>query len=568
MAKELTPFSTWTFKVPNFEKEAAKASALAEAIRNAATQEECLKLIRTYFKMVDRLSDVTNIIYVRYTCDTTDPKLIKAIGALDEGMPILTNAENGLKKAILESPFRPYLEKKLGSHLFTMYRFALESFDECILEDCVEENKLVTEYNTLIAGCKVEFRGGTYNLSQMGKFMQDLDRETRREAAEAYYGYLETRVDEIEAIYDKLVKLRDGMAKKLGLPNYIALGYLRMGRYDYNQEDVAFYRDQIAEFVTPLAGKIAKAQFKRVGIGKPQIYDLSLHFKDGNPTPFGTTQEKIERAKQMYDALSPEASHFFRVMADYGLLDLETRPGKQAGGYMTYFPVHRVPFIFSNFNGTLGDVDVLTHEFGHSFQGFMGRDIKVPDYRCPTMEGAEIDSMSMEFFAHPYMHLFFENPERYRYVHLADSISFLPYGVTVDEFQHWVYLHPEATPQERDEEWCRLEEKYTPYKRACYGDCSYMAKGHRWLTQGHIFGSPFYYIDYTLAQVMAFQFFNLDRKDHDKAWKKYLRLCKLGGKYPFRTLVTKGSLKDPFAPGTIAKTIRPLVKVLASYDVD
>jgi len=568
MSKELTPFSTWTFKVPNFEKEAAKASALAEAIRNAATQEECLKLIRSYFKMADRLSDVMNIIYVRYTCDTTDPKLIKAIGALDEGTPILTNAENGLKKAILESPFRPYLEKKLGSHLFTMYQFALDSFNECILEDAIEENKLVTEYNTLIAGCKVEFRGGTYNLSQMGKFMQDLDRETRREASEAYFGYMETRVDEIEAIYDKLVKLRDGMAKKLGLPNYIALGYLRMGRYDYNQEDVAFYRDQIAEFVTPLAGKIARAQFKRVGIAKPQIYDLSLMFKDGNPMPYGTTQEKIERAKQMYDALSPEASHFFREMADYGLLDLETRPGKQAGGYMTYFPVHRVPFIFSNFNGTLGDVDVLTHEFGHSFQGFMGRDIKVPDYRSPTMEGAEIDSMSMEFFAHPYMHLFFENPERYRYVHLADSISFLPYGVTVDEFQHWVYLHPEATPQERDEEWCRLEEKYTPYKRACYGDCSYMAKGHRWLTQGHIFGSPFYYIDYTLAQVMAFQFFNLDRKDHDKAWKKYLRLCKLGGKYPFRTLVTKGSLKDPFAPGTIAKTIRPLVKVLASYDVD
>nr|MCR5348937.1 M3 family oligoendopeptidase [Bacilli bacterium] len=395
----------------------------------------------------------------------------------------------------------------------------------------------------------------------------DLDRETRKEASEAYYGYLATRVDEIEEIYDKLVKLRDQMAKKLGYANYVELGYLRMGRYDYNQEDVASYRDQIAASVTPLATKLAKAQMKRAGISSPRIYDLSLQFKEGNPVPFGTTEEKIERAKKMYDQLSPEASHYFRLMADNDLLDLETRPGKQSGGYMTYFPVHKVPFIFSNFNGTMGDVDVLTHEFGHSFQGFMGASIPVPEYRCPTMEGAEIDSMSMEFFTHPYMDLFFSEPERYRYAHLADSISFLPYGVTVDEFQHWVYLHPEATPAERDAEWCRLEEKYTPYKRSCYKKCDYLLAGHRWLTQGHIFASPFYYIDYTLAQVMAFQFFNLDRKDHEKAWKRYVRLCKMGGKFPFRTLVIQSKMKDPFAPGVIGKTIRPLTKVLASYEI-
>ncbi len=566
--KPLTPFETWPLRVPNIQKEAAKARALAEEIRKAETPAECLKAIRAYFRQSDKISEEVSIIYVRYSCDTTDKRLIKANNALDEGLPLFQSAEVELKKAILESPHRAYLEKKLGSHLFTMYEFALRSFDDCIMEDAVEENKLVTEYQTLIAGCKVPFRGEIYNLSQMGKFMQDLDRETRREAAAAYYGYLDTRVDEIEAIYDRLVKVRDRMAKKLGFKSYTELGYLRMGRYDYNQEDVAYYRDQIAAYVTPLAGKIAKAQAKRIGIAKPQVYDLSLHFRNGNPMPMGTTKEKIERAKQMYDRLSPEASYYFRQMDEFHLLDLETRPGKQAGGYMTYFPIHGVPFIFSNFNGTLGDVDVLTHEFGHSFQGFLGADINIPDYRCPTMEGAEIDSMSMEFFAHPYMDLFFENAERYRYVHLADSISFLPYGVTVDEFQHWVYAHPEATPAERDAEWCRLEEKYTPYKRACYGDCTYMAKGHRWLTQGHIFASPFYYIDYTLAQVMAFQFFNLDRKDHALAWKRYVRLCRLGGKYPFRSLVTKAHLKDPFLPGTMAKTIRPLTKVLASYDID
>jgi M3 family oligoendopeptidase len=235
---------------------------------------------------------------------------------------------------------------------------------------------------------------------------------------------------------------------------------------------------------------------------------------------------------------------------------------------MTYFPKYKIPFIFSNFNGTAGDVDVLTHEFGHSFQAYMARNIKIPEYRSPTMESCEIDSMSMEFFAEPWMHLFFNDPKKYCYQHLAESISFLPYGVTVDEFQHWVYAHPEATPAERDAEWHALEVKYTPYKVDCYKGCTYMAEGHRWLTQAHIFENPFYYIDYTLAQVMAFEFFNLDRKNHAKAWKRYLKLCKMGGKYPFVTLVKKDGMKSPFDPGVVKKAIHPLIKVLKSYELD
>ena len=357
-------------------------------------------------------------------------------------------------------------------------------------------------------------------------------------------------------------------AKKLGFKNYVELAYIKMGRYDYTPEMVASYREQIREYVTPVAAKILKEQFKRTGIKNPHIYDTGLEFKEGNPLPMGTTQDKIEAAKKMYDALSPETSFFFRYMADHHVLDLEAKPGKQSGGYMTYFPKYKIPFIFSNFNGTSGDVDVLTHEFGHAFQAYMARNIKVPEYRSPTMESCEIHSMSMEFIAEPWMDLFFENPTKYRYSHLASSISFLPYGVTVDEFQHWVYEHPEATPAERDAEWVELEKKYTPYIVATYKDCEYRAKGHRWLTQGHIFSSPFYYIDYTLAQVMAFQFFNLDRKNHELAWKRYLNICKMGGKYPFVTLVTKDHMKSPFEPGVMKKTIAPLVKVLKSYKLD
>ncbi|MCF0113456.1 MAG: M3 family oligoendopeptidase, partial [Bacilli bacterium] len=374
--------------------------------------------------------------------------------------------------------------------------------------------------------------------------------------------------DELEAIYDDLVHVRDKMAKKLGFKNYVELAYLRMNRFDYDAKAVEGYRDEIHDVVTPLAGKLLKAQFKRAGIKKPEIYDLSIFYKDGNPMPEGSTEEKIEKAKGMYDEMSEDTSFFFRYLADHHVLDLEARPGKQGGGYMTYFPKYGIPFIFSNFNGTSGDVDVLTHEFGHAFQAYVSRKIKIPEYRAPTMESCEIHSMSMEFFAHPWMDRFFDKPDKYRYQHLADSISFLPYGVTVDHFQQWVYENPDATPAERDAKWHELELHYTPYKVACYKGCEYMAKGHRWLTQSHIFASPFYYIDYTLAQVMAFQFFNLDRKNHSLAWKRYMKLCAMGGKFPFRTLVKRDGMKDPFVPGTIGKTIRPLIKVLSSYNID
>ena len=568
MKKEIPVFEEWPFRVPNIQKVVAQVNGFTEALKNASDEKAALAVVKKHNKAMDKVGNEATHVEVLYSLDTTNKKYEKAMNVINEGMPLVQNAETSFQKAMVESPFRPYLEKKLGSFVFQMYEYSLKSFDEKIIPEATEENKLSMQYSTLMASIRIKFQDGEYNLSQMGKFLQDQNRETRKEASEAYFAALSEKVDEIEDIYDKLVKVRTEMAKKLGFDNYVALGYLRMGRYDYNPQDVAFYRDEIARVVTPIAGKLCKDQFKRTKIRDPHIYDLSVMFPDGNPLPKGTTQEKIALAQAMYDKMSPETSYYFRFMAEHHVLDLEARPGKQGGGYMTFFPVYGTSFIFSNFNGTSGDVDVLTHEFGHSFQGFLGANISVPEYRCGTMDEAEIDSMSMEFFAHPYMESFFDNAERYRYVHLADAISFLPYGVTVDEFQHWVYENPNATPAERDAKWSELEEKYTPYKKALYKDCTYLASGHRWLSQGHIFGSPFYYIDYTLAQVMAFQFFNLDRKDHEKAWKRYIALCKMGGKYPFRALAKKSHMKDPFEPHTIEKAIRPLLKELKSYKID
>ena len=566
--KQLPPFESWPFKTPNIKNYVKKLDEATKLLQYASTDEEALAAVKKHNRISDKVTNELVLVSVCYSIDVNNPKYKKAMDILNEQSPLLSSADNRYAKALVGSSHRKYLEEKLGTFLFTMYENQMKAFDDRIMEDMVEENKLTTAYDSKIASCQVNFRGGTYNLPQMGKFMEDADRETRKEASEAYYGYLSTIKDELEDIYDKLVKVRTRMAQKLGYKNYVELGYIRMNRFDYNQEDVSAYRKQINEIVTPMVEKIMRKQFKRVGISSPKVYDMGVVFKDGNPIPLGSTQDKIDSAKKMYKELSPETDFFFNYMADHHVLDLDAKPGKQSGGYMTYFPVYKIPFIFSNFNGTSGDVDVLTHEFGHSFQAYMARNITIPEYRSPTMESCEIDSMSMEFLTEPWMNLFFDNPDKYRYRHLADSITFLPYGVTVDEFQHFVYEHPEATPAERDAYWHSLEEKYTPYKVRCYKGCDYMMGGHRWLTQAHIFDNPFYYIDYTLAQVVAFEYFNLDRKNHALAWKRYLKICKLGGKYPFRTLVQKAGMKDPFAEGVVKKTVKPLMKVLESYPID
>ena len=567
MKKELPVFEEWPLKVPSIPKTVKKGEAITEELKNAKTGEEAFKAWKKCAKLYQTVENEFTHISVLYSIETTNPKYKKAMDKLNQESPYLQQSAQLFNIALKDSPHRAFLEKKLGAFYFQMIEYQLKSFSPAIIPELQKEAELGMKYGALIASCKIPFRGETYNAPQMGKFMQDLDRETRKEAAEAYYSYLDEHIkDEAEKIYDELVHIRDAMAKKLGFKNYVELGYIRMSRYDYTPEMVASYREQIRTSVTPVVEKIIKDRYKRCGLKNPKVYDLALAFKDGNPEPKGTTAEKVEAAKKMYDELSPETSHYFRFMADHHVLDLEAKAGKQTGGYMTYFPVYQTAFIFSNFNGTAGDVDVLTHEFGHSFQAFMAKDIKIPEYRSPTMESAEIDSMSMEFFAEPWMHLFFDDPVKYCKVHLEDSIIFLPYGVTVDEFQHWVYENPNATPAERDAEWHRLEEKYTPYKVKAYEGCEYMASGHRWLMQSHIFESPFYYIDYTLAQVMAFQFFNLDRKNHALAWKRYVKLCKMGGKYPFVTLVKKDGMKSPFDEGVLEKTMRPLVKHLKTYN--
>lgn len=565
MDKKNFKFNELKVVMPNEKAIKAKCEQLVAEITSSKDTNACVKAFYKWNAYMKKFNTQGTIIYVNYSCNTEDKRICKAQEKVDEISPVIANYGNQIAKFMVNAPFRSELEKKLGTYLLKMYENSLKAFDEKLIPDMIEENKLTSEYSMILGKAQIEFNGETLNLSQLGKYTQDKNQEVRKAAAIAFDKWLGDHDEQIGAIYDKLVHLRDGMAKKLGFKNFTELGYLRLGRTDYDAKMVAGYRAQIARDVVPVCQKLYKLQMSNLGIKNPQYYDYNLAFKTGNPMPAGEEKYLVEEARKMYADLGPESKEYFQFMIDHNLLDLTARKGKTTGGYCCSLEEYKAPFIFSNFNGTSGDVNVLCHEGGHAFQYYLSRNIKINEYVNPTLEACEIHSMSMEFFAWPYMEGFFgKDADKYKYHHLSDSIEFLPYGITIDEFQHWVYENPNATHAERCAKFHEIESRYTPHKK--YDFTPALARGCWWLRQSHVFGSPFYYIDYTLAQVCAFQFANEDLKDHDKAWKKYVKLCKCGGKYPFLTLLEKNHIRNPFVDGTVKKAIKPLEKVLKTFD--
>ncbi|MFC4023949.1 M3 family oligoendopeptidase [Oceanobacillus longus] len=558
-------FQDYQYERPVLQEDQHAFKELLNLFTNAPSTDKAIDAIKEINTFRNKLSTLFNLVYVRASINTKDEFYQKERDYFDEIEPEIKAMNTAFYKELIKSPYRMELEKQFGSQLFEIADFEIKSFSPDIIRLLQKENKLSSQYSKLVASAEVEFQGDTYTLAQLGPFAQSEERSIRKQAVTASAGFFESHVDQFDSIYDQLVKTRHEIAVKLGYKNFVEVGYLRMLRIDYNADMVDVFRRQVREFVVPLATKLYEKQAERIGVESLKFYDENFKFKTGNAKPKGSPEWIIENGKKMYAELSDETNEFFQFMLDRNLLDLEAKKGKEAGGYCTFIEDYEAPFIFANFNGTSGDVDVLTHEAGHAFQAYSSRNIGVPEYIFPTSESAEIHSMSMEFFTWPWMELFFkEDVDKYKYAHLADGLQFLPYGVAVDEFQHLVYENPEWTPKERKDAWKQLEEIYLPHRD--YDGNEYLESGAFWQRQGHIYDVPFYYIDYTLAQICAFQFWKKSRENHEAAWADYLNLCKLGGSKAFLGLVKAANLRSPFEEDALETVIRTIETWLESVD--
>ena len=557
-------FKDIEYKRPELEQLKKEYEERLVELEKAADKDEYLKAFKKLNELRGHIYTMKTLCYIRHSINTADEFYDRENAYWDQTMPQLQEFEAKMAKILLESPFRNKVD--IPETLYKLLEYTLKSFSPEIIEDMQEENRLVSEYGKLKSSARIEFDGEVYNLASIAPLMNSDDRDIRRRATQAYNRFFEDNEERFDEIYDRLIKVRDTMAKKLGYENYTPLGYIKMNRLDYDQDMVANYREQVIRDIVPLTVELRKKQAKRLGLEKLECYDLNYNFKSGNPKPHGTLDELVQAALKMYSEMSAETGEFFKMMVDNEMFDLPTRENKEMGGYCDGLFDYKMPFIFANANGTAGDVDVLTHEAGHAFQAFCTfKNVDIPDLCFPTMESAEIDSMSMEFFAHPYSEYFFkEEAEKYHYFHIVSALVFLPYGCLVDHFQHEVYNHPEMIPEQRKQTWRRLEKIYKPDVE--YDSFDLLERGGFYFRQGHIFQSPFYYIDYTLAQVCALQFFVRMLKKDEEAWKDYVHICGLGGTRSFVEIVKAAHLKVPFEEGCLKEVASMMKEELEKID--
>ena len=561
-------FNEMTYTRPDIDALLARCRELAA---KAAASPDGDALVRLYYEQSEAFAEyntAANLANIHYTCDTRDEYWKAEQDFFDANGPAVTNASVEISRAFLANPHVDALTEKFGTTCVAGMKNAVLSMDDRTVELQQQFNALVSRYQQIYGGALVELDGKQLTIPQLGPYKEDLDPAVRRAAYEAEAGYFDAHRAELDELYGQIVQNLNAQARVMGYHDYSELSYVRMNRIGYGPEEIRKFRDQVANDVVPQLQKVMALRAKRTGIAHPAFTDLPILFRDGNPKPIPGYKARMDAARTMYHELSPETAEFIDFMQDNELFDVESRPGKMSGGYMTSLPSYKAPFIFANWNDTSGDVDVLTHECGHAFEGYVAeRDPAIPaDLECPGMESAEIHSMAMEFLTAPWHHLLFgKDTDKYALLHAEDSFVFLAYGCEVDEFQHIMYQNPDLTPDERNAEWLKLEKKYRPW--IDFDNLPFYGRGAGWQRQLHIYECPFYYIDYCLSTMAALQFFLLSLTDHKDAWARYLRLVRRAGTASYTELLETAGLKVPFEEGSIKGIAQQMTDWLENHQV-
>lgn len=532
------------------------------SLAQAEAPQAAIATIQQWDAQRRELETWSSLVHLRFNQDTTDAAHKAQRAYCDEITPQLTDLDVRIKRRLLGGPHRDAIAAQFGPQALALWEADVLAFDPRIEPALVEEAQLQAEYSERTAQAAIPFDGAIHNLSSIVKFREVPDRATRHAAELARWQWFADHRPELDRIFQRLVALRHQMAKQLGYPTFIELGYRRMKRIDYGQPEVERFREEVRRHVVPLAQELRRQQAATLGLAHLKFWDEALFDPAGNPAPHGGHDWLIQRAQGMFDALHPALGAFFRLMQQERLMDLDTRPGKSPGGFCTAFPTVGLPFIFANFNGSKGDVEVFTHEMGHAFQAYASRHLPLVDYLWPTSESCEIHSMGLEFLTWPQMEQFFEHQaQAFRRLHLVQSLLFLPYGVAVDHFQHLVYTQPDAGSEAWHACWQEMERRYLPWRD--YGDLPHLPSGGFWQFQRHIYLSPFYYIDYTLALACALQLWLRAQRDPAGTLRTYLDLCACGGQWPFQQLVRRAGLTSPFTPGCLADVVQQAREYLA-----
>lgn len=551
-------FNEIKYERPNIEEfKTIVLNKLAQFESIESFEEQC-RIIDDINKLRNKILTMLTIAQIRNFTDMTNTVYIEEQKYTDENWPIYEMVVSKYYSTLLNSKNKNLIENKYGSQLLEIAYVNTKTVNEEVINDLELENKLISKYIKVLATSKTEFMGEEKNISQLHVFLNSLGRNVRKEASEKKYQLMNQNEKEIDSIFSDLVKVRTRIAKDLGYTSFVELGYARLSRVGYGQEEIRKFRDMIRTYIVPLSTQLRENQRKRINVDVLHYYDESLRFIDGNATPKGDEKWIVNRFKNIFKTLSNETGEAFDFMESKSLLNLTTEKGKARGAFATYLCDYKSPYIFANLNGTGNDVKVLSHEFGHAFQMYVyNKSNELPEYILPTKEACEITSISMEYLVWPGLDSLLDNDsEKYKYAQLEDSILTLPYRACIDDFQHFVYNNPDANPSEWKRKWKELEEVYMPDKT--YSGNEYLERGNFWQIQSHLFKFPFYYIDYALAQICALQIWAISQTDENEAWSIYMELCKKGGSQSFLAMLESTTISSPFEENAFKQVINQL----------
>ena len=550
-------FGEIPYKRPDVEAMIAKINLLATEFSAAESAEKQLEIFKEYEKEKGHFSTMSCISNIRNSIDSNEPFYIDEQAFYDSYTPKATQSSTAFEKSVLESRFKPDLRKVLGDYYFDCMENSQKTFCPEIMDLMAEENALCSKYEAIYASARIEFDGKICNISQLSAYRQSPDREVRKAAIEAEGKFFDSHREEIEGIYDRLVKNRTEQAKILGFDSYVDMAYLMRNRC-YTKEDVAKFRRQILDIIVPETVRYKKQQAEAIGVEDFKFIDNDFMFADGNPSPKYPVAEILKRTQQMFGQMSAETKELIDLMCENNLFDIEPRNGKRNAGYCVCIEDYGYPFIFFNANGTALDIETLTHECGHALNSYLNtKEIPYSSIRNAPMEACETHSMSMEFLTTPWHHLFFEeDADKYSESHAKGALYFIPYSIIVDYYQELVYSNPDWTPEERNACWLSLEKQFRPY--IDFDSLPFYSRGGGWQRQIHITCMPFYYIDYTVAQTMALQFFALYLKDPKAAWEKYIKFSKIGGRMDIKQHIEHCDLVNPFCENGLKEICRPV----------
>ncbi|MEM8757440.1 MAG: M3 family oligoendopeptidase [Planctomycetota bacterium] len=527
-------------------------------------------------------SEASALLYIGMTCNTDDEQAAGAYAKFIETVPPMAKPlffELDAKQTKLHAEFG-----MTGGRYEVVARdiaadVGLFKDENVPLE--TELAKLSQQYDTIAGAMTVEFEGETRTLPQMGTFLESTDRAKREAAWRAVSDRRLQDTSAIDDVYDKQIKLRNTVATNLGFESYTGYAFKSKHRFDYGPEHCFAFHEAVEQIAVPFARKLDERRKRKLGLDELKPWDMAVDEDGREPLrPFAGGADMVAKARAAFAALDPRLESLFAEMGDGSErvtaqntsnpppLDLDSRTGKAPGGYLYMLDRTRRPFIFMNAAGLHRDVETMVHEAGHAFHSMVCVDEPLLHYREYPTEFAEVASMSMELLTMPHWGAtgsFYDGNAsahaRAMRQQMEGSVALLPWIATIDAFQHWIYENPGHSRDERTQAWLKLDDRFG---RGFSWDGFDDARANAWQRQGHLFGAPFYYIEYGIAQLGSLQLWlrSLD-EGPAVAIDDYLKALKLGGSRPLPELFDAAGLTFDFGPETVGKLVERVETELA-----